>query len=304
MQCEGNRNIQPLPLCGRKVFPEVFRHASGDETEVSMKKMAGMVLIAFLAGAVPASGAETAVKKHYPDTVLQKGEKGIFTVEMMVPGTGLHMGVNTLELIVHDAQGKDVPDARITVVPWMPKMGHGVSEEPEVTERGGGAYTVDNVIFSMTGWWDLTVNVKKGELEDAAVFSFPEVTAMGHGRAMTAPKPEELDTTASVLSERGSFRLSYSTAAGEPPLNAIHSWVLEVKTSEGEPVTGAVITLVGDMPKHGHGLPTAPEVTEELGEGRYLVEGVKFSMPGWWVVTFHVFAGDKRESASFNLYLR
>jgi len=269
-----------------------------------MKKVAGSILFAFLAAvAAPASGVETDVKKHYPGTLLEKGEKGIFTVEMMVPKTGLHMGVNTLELIVHDAQGKDVPDARIIVTPWMPKMGHGVSEGPEVTERGGGAYTVD-VTFSMTGWWDLTVAVEKGEFRDAAVFSFPEVAAMGHGKGMTAPKPEELDTAASVLSEAGSFRLSYSTDAKEPPLNTIHSWILEVRTSEGEPVTGAAITLVGDMPKHGHGFPTEPEVTEELGEGRYRVEGVKFSMPGWWVVTFHVSVGDKRESASFNLYLR
>ena len=45
-------------------------------------------------------------------------------------------------------------------------------------------------------------------------------------------------------------------------------------------------------------------MTEELGSGKYRVEGLKFSMPGWWVVTFHVATGDHRESASFNLYLR
>ena len=40
------------------------------------------------------------------------------------------------------------------------------------------------------------------------------------------------------------------------------------------------------MPEHGHGFPTVPEVTEYLGDGKYLVEGLKFSMPGWWVGQF------------------
>ena len=38
------------------------------------------------------------------------------------------------------------------------------------------------------------------------------------------------------------------------------------------------------MPQHGHGLPTRPQVTRELADGTYLIEGMKFSMTGWWEI--------------------
>ena len=244
------------------------------------------------------------MKQHYPGSLVEKGVGGVFSVEMMIPKTGLHMGVNAVEIILHDAAGADVPEAELSVTPWMPDMGHGVPEEPEVTERGGGVYTVENIVFSMTGYWQLTVKAEKGDLSDTAVFSFPEITSMGHGMEMEDVETEELDVSTSALSDGGSFRVSYAAAGGSVPLNALHSWTVEVRTAAGDPVTGASVSLVGDMPKHGHGLPTEPEVTKELGEGKYRVEGMKFSMPGWWVVTFHVAVGDARESATFNLYLR
>jgi hypothetical protein len=270
-----------------------------------MKKRAGLVILALLlfAGA-NVSPAEESITKHYEDSLMAMGEKGIFAVELVVPAMGVHMGVNSVEIIIHDASDNDVAGADITLTPWMPKMGHGVSEEARVTERGGGVYTVENIVFSMTGWWDLTVEVRKGDLVDSAVFSFHEITAMGHEVTAEVPKPEELDVSASAVSGEGHFHLAYEAEGGSVPLNAIHSWILELKDSSGRPVTGADITLVGDMPKHGHGFPTEPEVTEELGAGRYRVEGLKFSMPGWWVVTFHVVAGEKRDSTSFNLFLR
>ena len=34
------------------------------------------------------------------------------------------------------------------------------------------------------------------------------------------------------------------------------------------------------MPEHNHGFPTAPRVTENLGEGDYLLEGMRFNMGG------------------------
>ncbi len=58
------------------------------------------------------------------------------------------------------------------------------------------------------------------------------------------------------------------------------------------------------MPQHGHGLPTEPEVTQELGDGYYIVEGMKFSMPGWWIINFHIKTQDDEDSVTFNLYLK
>jgi len=83
----------------------------------------------------------------------------------------------------------------------------------------------------------------------------------------------------------------------------LHSWNIQVVTADGAPVDSAQITVDGGMPQHGHGLPTKPIVTQHLGEGKHLVEGMKFNMGGWWVVKFAV-AGDKgSDVVTFNLKL-
>jgi hypothetical protein len=57
------------------------------------------------------------------------------------------------------------------------------------------------------------------------------------------------------------------------------------------------------MPQHGHGLPTKPVVTDKLGNGDYLVEGMKFQMTGWWVMDFAVTTKGKSDKIEFNLML-
>lgn len=71
-------------------------------------------------------------------------------------------------------------------------------------------------------------------------------------------------------------------------INQLHAWEIKVSSPDGSPVLHAHINVDGGMPQHGHGLPTKPKVTQELGEGRYLLEGMKFSMTGWWVIKLKV----------------
>jgi hypothetical protein len=54
------------------------------------------------------------------------------------------------------------------------------------------------------------------------------------------------------------------------------------------------------MPQHGHGLPTRPRVTREVESGTYLVEGMKFSMPGWWNIKFDIQGSQGRDKVTFN----
>jgi len=86
-------------------------------------------------------------------------------------------------------------------------------------------------------------------------------------------------------------------------INQIHEWTLHVETPDGRPVENARIMVEGDMPEHQHGLPTNPEVTRNLGDGDYLVEGMKFNMPGAWELTFTVTADAGSDAATFELVL-
>jgi hypothetical protein len=212
------------------------------------------------------------------------------------------MGVNTVEIIVHHASGGDVPQAELTVTPWMPSMGHGVMQKPVVTERGGGLYSVDNVVLSMTGHWQLQVKVAKDDKEDTAVFNFPEVKAMGHEHAMMhAPPPKDLDYATMKMTANNAYNVMYKSIGGQIRINRIHSWELTINDAAGQPVNDAMVTVVGDMPEHGHGLPTQPEIIKVGAGGLYRVDGMKFTMPGWWVVTVSIMVDGVHDSVSFNL---
>lgn len=105
------------------------------------------------------------------------------------------------------------------------------------------------------------------------------------------------------LSEDGLFRVSFTSALDPIEINTIHSWVLHVGTAGGEPVDGAVIHITGGMPEHDHGLPTAPQVTRDLGNGDYLVEGLRFHMSGAWEIEFTISVGKARDTATVSLDL-
>lgn len=106
-----------------------------------------------------------------------------------------------------------------------------------------------------------------------------------------------------VRSEQGQFVASWSSDPVTPPINAVHEWVLHIETPDGEPVEGASVTIDGDMPAHGHGMPTRPQVTADLGGGDYRVEGMSFQMGGYWVIDVTISAAGQTDLIRFGLDL-
>lgn len=111
------------------------------------------------------------------------------------------------------------------------------------------------------------------------------------------------DTATAGLTEQELFRVSYTSDKNPLPLNQIHSWTLHVETADGQPVDNAQISVGGGMPQHGHGLPTRPQVTDNLGDGNYRLEGVRFQMLGWWEVRLTINANGQSDSITFNIIL-
>jgi hypothetical protein len=114
----------------------------------------------------------------------------------------------------------------------------------------------------------------------------------------------DLDTSTTRESENGLYRVSYTASTGMVPINQLHQWTLHVEDTKGAPVEDAIISVDGDMPAHGHGLPTSPRVTQYLGNGDYLVEGVKFQMGGEWVMDIRITANDQTDTVHFNMLLK
>jgi len=116
-------------------------------------------------------------------------------------------------------------------------------------------------------------------------------------------KPSDVDYSTTRLSDKGVYKVTFFSLSDPLPLNKIHSWRLHVEKADGGPLEEAAIQVAGGMPQHGHGLPTQPQVTENLGGGDYLVEGMKFQMPGWWVVRLSISSGGTTDQVTFNLQL-
>jgi hypothetical protein len=116
--------------------------------------------------------------------------------------------------------------------------------------------------------------------------------------------PADLDVSTTRASAQQLFSATILPAATPIPINKLQRWTLHLETPDGQPVNGATIAVDGDMPQHGHGLPTQPQVTQQLGNGDYLVEGMKFQMGGWWVVDFTIDAAGKHDTVRFNLILQ
>ncbi len=120
---------------------------------------------------------------------------------------------------------------------------------------------------------------------------------------MTLPPPADLDLSLTRATEQGLYIGTLEPNSAPIPVGTIQSWTVAVTTQDGQPVEHASLTVDGGMPQHGHGLPTEPKVTEELGGGRYRIEGMKFNMPGWWTITLEVSGAAGTDSATFNLTL-
>jgi hypothetical protein len=72
-------------------------------------------------------------------------------------------GVNRVKLEVTDAiTATPVDGLAVSIVPWMPSMGHGTSVVPSVAEQGNGVYIADNVNFIMPARWQLRITFSSG----------------------------------------------------------------------------------------------------------------------------------------------
>ena len=133
--------------------------------------------------------------------------------------------------------------------------------------------------------------------------STPSLSPSADASASTAEATPAPNVQAGVLSKEGLFVGSWASEPGTPPINVVHEWILHIETPAGEPVEGAMVVLNGDMPAHGHGMPTEPQVTGDLGGGDYRVEGMAFQMGGYWIVDVTVTVGGQTDLIRFGLEL-
>lgn len=111
------------------------------------------------------------------------------------------------------------------------------------------------------------------------------------------------DNAVTQVSENGEYRFTLFTTDATFPFQKIHNWIIHIENKDGTPVENAKVFVFGGMPVHQHSFPTKPKVKKYLGDGDYLVEGIKFNMPGEWEMRFNIKNDNKRSRAVFKINL-
>jgi hypothetical protein len=120
---------------------------------------------------------------------------------------------------------------------------------------------------------------------------------------LSAPPPDDLDLSRQKQSQNGLYLVTIEPELDPVQQGPLHAWIATVADAGGEPVEEAVIAVDGGMPRHGHGLPTSPQATRHLGAGRYLIEGVRFNMGGWWEFRLDISSAEGDDTVVFNIVL-
>lgn len=106
--------------------------------------------------------------------VEKAGDQGLVkvTIESGDPAPP-QVGNNTWMLTITDASGTPIPDATVSVTPFMPVHGHGTPVTSVITPKGSGSYEADKVNFVMPGPWEITIDVTlSGGGSDSVMFPF------------------------------------------------------------------------------------------------------------------------------------
>ena len=112
--------------------------------------------------------------------------------------------------------------------------------------------------------------------------------------------PKDLDLALTRPTADNKYVVTLQPPPKPAAINQLHAWRVLLTSPAGVPVPNARIKVDGGMPQHGHGLPTRPQVTRELPGGGYLIEGMKFSMTGWWEIKLAIDGPDGADRVTFN----
>jgi hypothetical protein len=104
----------------------------------------------------------------YVANLTKQGELGkyTFTLVSAMPAPP-DIDANTWTVTIKDATGASPSLDQISVLPFMPQMGHGSDQTPQVTANGDESFGVSDVYLFMNGLWTITFTVTEPPADDA-----------------------------------------------------------------------------------------------------------------------------------------
>jgi hypothetical protein len=94
-------------------------------------------------------------------------------VATLEPGKPLRpRQLQTVRVVVRDADGRAIDEAQISIDGGMPQHGHGLPTRPRVTKSlGDGIYEIEGVRFNMGGWWEFKLAIAGSRGADTVTFN-------------------------------------------------------------------------------------------------------------------------------------
>ncbi len=128
-----------------------------------------MATIAMALAALACSGGARNETSDAGGTVLS--ESGALDITWQcTSGDGPARGSNRFEHLVESTDdGAPVDGLTLSMVPFMPAMGHGSATVPTITSLGTGKFGVDDVVLAMPGVWELRTTISGPESDYAVL---------------------------------------------------------------------------------------------------------------------------------------
>lgn len=134
----------------------------------------GMVFICALfivcSGNAFSHGKKAKALPHFKEGVTKVSENELFSIEIIPEPVQPKTGKNKVKVYLHDAEGRDIEDAKIELEVWNKDKSALSAEKPKTRETGQGEYILRNVIYDTPGRYELRVKVTKDADTDRAVF--------------------------------------------------------------------------------------------------------------------------------------
>jgi len=120
-------------------------------------------------------GKKKIFTKHFQNTLFDITEHGAYSIEVLLDDNEYKIGKGVVGIVVHGEKDSDVIGAKITIVHKNLGAGEPVSTPLTITDKENGLYIISGLNLQRDGRWELSVTVRKGDVEDSVKFLFPDV---------------------------------------------------------------------------------------------------------------------------------
>lgn len=102
-----------------------------------------------------------------------RSENYVLSLQSASPAPPIR-GENTWVIKVVDTSAGSPVECELDVTPFMPEHNHGSPTQPNVKRLGEGEYEITNIVFNMSGLWEMRFDVicDERELSDSPIYTF------------------------------------------------------------------------------------------------------------------------------------